>query len=72
MERRGEEDAGWVTNGENLQRSRLRVDARKWMAGKLRPRKYGDKVEIDHLSRDKSMTPTQILLVAPRHDDSTS
>ncbi len=48
MERRGDEDAGWVTNGENIQRSKLRVDARKWMAGKLRPKKYGDKQEIEH------------------------
>ena len=46
MERRGEEDAGWVTNGENIQRARLRIDARKWMAGKLRPRKYGEKLEL--------------------------
>lgn len=48
MERRGEEDAGWVTNGENIQRSRLRIDARKWMAGKLRPKKYGDKTMHEH------------------------
>lgn len=27
-----------------VQRSKLRVDARKWVAAKLRPRKYGDKV----------------------------
>lgn len=47
MERRGEEDAGWVTNGENIQRARLRIDARKWMAGKLRPKKYGEKLDID-------------------------
>ena len=46
MERRGEEDAGWVTNGENIQRAKLRIDARKWMAGKLRPRKYGEKLEL--------------------------
>lgn len=52
MERRGEEDAGWVTNGENIQRSRLRIDARKWMAGKLRPRKYGDKLELEHGGKD--------------------
>ena len=44
MERRGEEDAGWVANGEHIQRSRLRLDARKWMAGKLRPKKYGEKI----------------------------
>lgn len=27
-------------------RNRLRVDARKWVASKLKPRKYGDKVAI--------------------------
>lgn len=32
----------------DVQRSRLQVDARKWMAGKLRPKKYGDKQEIEH------------------------
>ncbi len=47
MERRGEEDAGWTANGEHIQCSKLRVDARKWMAGKLKPKKYGDKQEID-------------------------
>ncbi len=31
---------------ENIQRSRLRVDARKWIASKLKPKKYGDKVSI--------------------------
>ena len=33
--------------GENVQRSRLRVDARKWAAGKLRPKKYSDKVDLN-------------------------
>lgn len=33
-------------NPENTQRSRLRVDARKWMAAKLAPKKYGDKVAV--------------------------
>lgn len=35
---------GYVENGEALNRSRIRIDARKWMAGKLRPKKYGEKV----------------------------
>lgn len=48
MERRGEEDAGWQANGEHIQRSRLRIDARKWMAGKLRPKVYGDKLDLNH------------------------
>lgn len=30
-------------DGDSVNRSRLRVDARKWAAGKLNPKKYGDK-----------------------------
>ena len=26
---------------------RVRIDARKWMAGKLRPKKYGEKQEVE-------------------------
>ena len=32
-------------NSEHVQRSRLRVDARKWLLAKMAPRKYGDRVE---------------------------
>lgn len=39
---------GWQENGEAIRRSQLRIDARKWMAGKLRPKKYGDKLDVDH------------------------
>lgn len=46
MERRGDEDAGWVANGEHMQRSRLRVDARKWLMSKMAPKKYGEKLEL--------------------------
>lgn len=55
MERRGQEDAGWIANGEHIQRARLRIDARKWMAGKLRPKVYGDKLDIDHSNKDGSL-----------------
>ena len=34
-------------NGEHIQRSKLRIDTRKWMAGKMRPKKYGDKLEVE-------------------------
>jgi|TARA_R110000823_G_scaffold245599_5_gene369761 hypothetical protein len=47
MERNGKDDAGWQANGEHIQRSKLRIDARKWMAGKLRPKVYGDKLELN-------------------------
>lgn len=35
-----------VPNSEHIQRSRLRVDARKWIASKLKPKKYGDKMDL--------------------------
>nr|WP_284271473.1 terminase small subunit protein [Mycoavidus cysteinexigens] len=30
---------------EAVQRSKLRVDARKWLAGQLAPKKYGDRIQ---------------------------
>src|SRR5262245_5183728 len=41
-------DGKTIVDHENIQRSRLRVDARKWAAARLAPRKYGDRVEHDH------------------------
>lgn len=32
-----------VTEGDMIERSRLQIDARKWKASKLAPKKYGDK-----------------------------
>ncbi len=34
-----------VPDHEHVQRSRLRVDTRKWAAGKLAPKRYGDKLQ---------------------------
>ncbi|MQX90299.1 terminase small subunit protein [Sinorhizobium meliloti] len=48
MQRNFGEETRWVENGEALRRSQLRIDARKWMAGKLRPKKYGDKLDVEH------------------------
>ena len=35
-----------MTDHDVVARSRLRVDARKWLASKMAPKKYGDKVEL--------------------------
>lgn len=37
-----------VVDGEFVQRSRLKIDARKWLASKLAPKKYGDKIQTEH------------------------
>lgn len=59
--------AAWKFMGENVQRSRLRVDSRKWLLSKILPKKYGDKQQVDHTSSDRSMSakPTIIELVGP-------
>lgn len=37
-----------IENKEVTNRSKLRVEARKWIASKLKPKKYGDKVDLNH------------------------
>ena len=34
-------------DGNTVQRSRLQYDARKWLASKLNPKKYGDRIQQD-------------------------
>lgn len=65
----GEEDenAGWVQNAEAMRRAQIRIDARKWLAGKLAPKKYGEKQQIEHsggfkVSRD--MTDDELAAIA--------
>ena len=48
MKRNAENNPGWEANGEHLQRSRLRVDSRKWLLSKALPKVYGDKLDVNH------------------------
>ena len=34
-----------------IARARLQVDTRKWMLGKMQPKKYGDKLELEHAGK---------------------
>lgn len=53
MKRKGKDGQEHIQlNGENVQRSRLRVDARKWYASKLAPKKYGDKSSVEVTGAD--------------------
>lgn len=40
-----------------VSKAKLQIDARKWAASKIAPKKYGDKTELDVKSSDGSMTP---------------
>lgn len=45
----GKIDTGWV------QLQRLKIDAKKWELSKLNPRKYGEKVNIDHTTQGEKL-----------------
>lgn len=42
-------------------RNRLRIDARKWVASKLKPKKYGDKIQQEVTGADGSPFVVKIL-----------
>ena len=62
MERNGQDDEGWQANGEHLQRSRLRVDTRKWLLAKALPKVYGDRL-LHGNDPDNPMPPGQTVTV---------
>lgn len=39
---------GYKANGEHIQRSKLRIDTRKWYLSKIMPKKYGDRIQTEH------------------------
>ena len=44
-----------------INRARLRIDTRKWMLSKLQPKVYGDKLQVDNISSDKSEGTQKLL-----------
>lgn len=58
MEKNDPENPGYRVNGEHVQRSRLRVDSRKWLASKILPKNYGDKTTTEVHGKDgKDLIP---------------
>jgi len=44
----GDDKTEKVVDHEHINRSKLRVDTRKWMLAKLLPKKYGEKIEVNN------------------------
>jgi len=48
MERQNRDGSTYIAfDREAIERSRLRIDTRKWIASKLKPKKYGDRIQAD-------------------------
>lgn len=41
-----DEDGHEVVDHDHIQRSKLRVETRKWLMGKMAPKKYGDRLQL--------------------------
>lgn len=66
MQREARNGSITVLNDEHVQRSRLRIDTRKWLMARMAPRRYGDRVALtdgsdDPLARYRAMTDEQRL-----------
>lgn len=64
-----------VEDREVTNRSKLRVDARKWLASKLLPKKYGEKLDIDHTTAGKELNanpPTQTIVIIENPNGATA
>lgn len=54
------EAIGYQLNGEHVQRSKLRIDTRKWYLSKILPKKYGDRIQHDQSITVKSLSDEEI------------
>lgn len=55
---------------ENIQRSRLKVDARKWIMSKMRPKKYGDSTSLKLSGEDDGPLVFEVVYKEGRKDPS--
>ena len=69
---KGDDDTPDRVNSEFVNRSRLRVDTRKWLMARMAPKKYGDKITQEVTGKDGGPveTVTRIELV-PANGDGT-
>ena len=61
---------GPLPNGEWIMRSKVRIDARKWLMAKLAPKKYGDSKQLDITSGGQRVTGFAIVDYTDSDDDS--
>jgi hypothetical protein len=53
------------TKFDNVQHRRLQIDTRKWMLGKLQPKKYGDKLDLTSDGKEMKNTPNMTITIVP-------
>lgn len=67
MDNNDPKNPGYKFNQEHWQRSKLRVETRKWIASKMLPKKYGDHSSFEISGTTRQVT--EIVLVAPESNE---
>lgn len=62
------DDGNVKCNSEFVNRSRLRIDTRKWLAAKLLPKQYGDQKQVEELTADKERLKQELRDLQERLD----
>jgi len=52
-------EPSWTLNGEHVQRSKLRLDQRRWLLSRMMPKTFGDKVTTEHTGADGGPIQTE-------------
>jgi hypothetical protein len=52
-----------VTTGDAVERSKLQVDARKWVVARMAPKKYGDKLNVEATGKDGAPLPPAVVQI---------
>lgn len=50
-----------VYNHEYVARARLKIDTRKWLASKLLPKQYGDRIELEQKTEENDKLREEVL-----------
>jgi len=63
----GDGEVVTVADHEHIQRSKLRVDTRKWLMSKMMPKKYGDRTSMD-ISGNLTLEQLVLQSMAPKDE----
>jgi transposase-like protein len=74
----GELETREVTTFDPVERTKIQIDARKWLLSKLAPKRYGDRVGLEHsgkvdlVSSLKGLSDEELLAIATKLSGPTS
>jgi hypothetical protein len=73
VEKNGKDGKPFIAlDAEHVQRSRLRIETRKWIASKLKPKKYGEKVNVEATGKDGTpLNPPTVHIFLPDNGRTT-